>query len=440
MSEQHNENNDYQFLREKINERPINRRKVFKQSLLTIALAITFALVACFIFFFFEQGIIEGFSKEKESAKIQLNLQETTEEILPEDMIQSEDAPVPDSPLVIIPDNSNKIADALAAYEPDIDDYQGIFNKMKTVAQEANKSIVSVKCIEDKTNWLNAQYESTTRATGIILEDNGTDLFIVTDASIIKEENNIIVTFLNNAECIATLKTTNTYTNLAILTIPLADINDNTKETIVYASFGNSKYGCKPGDIVMAIGDPYGYGSSVGYGTVTSTGNEIQTLDKNFELLTTDIFGSENANGVLINKSGKIVGIITQKYNKSEFKNMISAVGINELAPLMEDLCNDVSNAHMGVKVTNVSSVAMNYYGVPMGAYVTDIALDSPAMNSGIHKGDVIVAINDAVISSVVDYELELKDYSPEDNVTVSVMRPNGDTYIDMDLKVTLTD
>ena len=95
MSEQHSnhETDDYTFLREKIKERPINKRKVFKQSLLTITLAVTFALVACFIFFFFEKGALDGFKKEQDVQKIHLNLQETTEEILPEDMIIKEEVP-----------------------------------------------------------------------------------------------------------------------------------------------------------------------------------------------------------------------------------------------------------------------------------------------------------------------------------------------------------
>ena len=107
---------------------------------------------------------------------------------------------------------------------------------------------------------------------------------------------------------------------------------------------------------------------------------------------------------------------------------------------MIEDLCNDVVRPHMGVSVTNVSTIAKRYYDVPMGAFITDIAMDSPAMNSGIHKGDVIVAINDAIVSGVLDYELELNDYKPGDNITVTVMRPNGDTYTDMDIKVTLSE
>jgi len=440
MNEQHNnhENNDYTFLREKIKERPINKRKVFKQSILTIALAVIFALVACFVFFFFEKGTIAGFNKEAEAEKIELTLQETTDEILPEDMIK-EDIIEPET-IADPPDNTSMIADAIAAYEPDIDDYQGIYNKMKTLAYEANKSLVSVVSIEDKTNWMNESYESQTHTTGIILEDNGTDLYILTDAGIIKEGNEIMVSFFNSQECSAQLKSIDKYTNLAILTVPLSGLHDTTKNSINYASLANSKLSCKNGDLVIAIGDPLGYGSSIGYGIITSTVTEINGIDQNYSLLTTDIFGSENANGVLINKNGKIIGLINQKYNKDEYKNLISAIGTTEITGLIEDLCNDVKRPHMGVSVTNVSSNAIHYYNVPMGAFITDISLDSPAMNSGIHKGDVITAINDAVVTCVLDYELELSEYAPGDSIVVTVMRPNSDTYIDMDIKVTLSE
>ena len=76
MSEQNSshENNDYTFLREKITERPINKRKVFRQSLLTIALAVTFALVACFVFFFFEKGTLNSFNQAPEPEKVELKL------------------------------------------------------------------------------------------------------------------------------------------------------------------------------------------------------------------------------------------------------------------------------------------------------------------------------------------------------------------------------
>ena len=440
MSEQNNshENNDYTFLREKITERPINKRKVFKQSLLTIALAVTFALVACFVFFFFEKGTLNSFNKEPEPEKIELKLLEPTEEILPEDML-IEDEPEPE-PVIEIPDNTEAIADAIAAYEPDIDDYQGIFNKMKAVAAESKKSMVTVTAIQDKTTWLNSSYEDKTGTTGLIIEDNGSDLFILCDAEILSDSTEIVVTFPNTQECLATVKAIDSFTNYAILTVPLSDLNDTTKSAMAYPVFANSQLSCKPGDVVIAIGDPLGYGSSIGYGMLTSTGNEINGIDHNYSLLTTDIYGSTKGSGILINRSGRVIGIIDQSYNKSENKNLVSAVGITELIKLIEDMCNDVSRPHMGVSVTNVSSAAMRFYNMPIGAYITDIQMDSPAMQGGIHKGDVITAMNDAVITSVLDYELEINECKPGDEVVVTVMRLNGETYIDMDIKVTLSE
>jgi serine protease Do len=440
MSEQNSshENNDYTFLREKITERPINKRKVFRQSLLTIALAVTFALVACFVFFFFEKGTIEGFNKEPEPEKIELKLLEPTEEILPEDML-IEDVVEPE-PVIEIPDNTEAIETAIAAYQPDIEDYQGIFNKMKARAAESRKSMVTVTAIQDRTTWLNSSYENKTQTMGLIMEDNGTDLFILANAEILSDSNEIVVSFQNTQECVATLKAVDPFTNYAILTIPLSELNDTTKSAITYASLASSQLSCKPGDIVIAIGDPLGYGSSIGYGMLTSTGYEINGIDHNYALLTTDIYGSEDGSGVLINKNGRVIGIIDQTYNKQENKNLISAVGISELTKLIEDMCNDVHRAHMGVSVTNVSSTAMHIYKVPVGAYITDIQMDSPAMQGGIHKGDVITAMNDAVITSALDYEREINTFKPQDEVVVTVSRLNGDTYIDMDIKVTLSE
>lgn len=440
MNEQNNsfENNDYKFLREKINERPINKRKVLKQSLLTITLAVTFALVACFVFFFFEKGALNGFAKKEEAEKIHLTLQETTEEILPGDMI-IEDEPNIETPPAF-PDNDEIIADAMAAYEPDIDDYQKIFNKMKLLATESGKALVTVTAIQDKTTWLNSSYENLTKSTGLIIEDNGSDLFILTDASILSNYNEIVVSFQNTQECVAQIKAIDTYTNLAILTVPLSELHDATISAISYAVLANSQLSCKPGDIVIALGDPLGYGSSIGYGILTSTGNEINGTDHNYSLLTTDIYGSEDATGVLINKNGMVVGIINQSFNKKENKSLISAIGITELIKLVEDMCNDVARPHMGVCITNVSSLAMRFYNVPMGAYIMDIEMDSSAMKGGIHKGDVITALNGTVVTGVLDYELALNECKPEDEVVVSVMRPNGDTYLDMDISVTLSE
>lgn len=435
MNEPHNqhENDDYTFLQEKIKDRPINKRKIFKQTLFTCSLAVIFALVACSSFFFFEETLFNGFfTKNNEPEPQTVTLQETTEEIKPEDMLQMDKEPVSEN------NSSSTIATPAVTYDLEIADYQAMYNKLKLLAQKASCSIVSVTAVSDSFNWLQNDYENTAHTTGLILEDNGTDLLIVVDYNAVAKSSDILVTFYNTQEAYATIKAYDTYNDLAILAIPLDTLHETTKNGIEYAVLGNSSVNCNPGDVVIAVGDPLGYGSSIGYGIITSSGSEINTVDQNLSLFTTDIFGSVNGNGFIMSSKGNVLGIINQSHNRKEYSNLISAIGISALRQDIEDLCNDKVSSHIGLYVTNVTSAAKQYYNIPNGAYILNIEMDSSAMKSGLHKGDVVTAINDAVIASVTDYEYELSKYQKDDTIVVSVMRPNDDTFIDMDIKVTV--
>lgn len=220
MADQHlkNENDDYTFLQEKIKERPINKRKVFKQSLLTITLAVVFALVACFLFFFFQNSIVEIFTK-KEPEKISLTLYETTDEILPEDMLQEE------IKHTTITGNEPTISNnAAVAYEPSISDFQSLYNKMKNIAQTSNKSLVTVTGVQEGTDWLLNSYENHTTTTGVIIGDNGTDLLILINSKNIVKSQELVVTFFNSQETKASLKSFDKYNKLAIITVPLTEL------------------------------------------------------------------------------------------------------------------------------------------------------------------------------------------------------------------------
>ncbi len=435
MKENHNihENDDYTFLQEKIKDRPINKKKIFKQTIFTCSLAVIFALAACASFFFFEESLFNGFfTKSNEVEPEKIELRETTVEIMPEDMIQAENSESEQTP-----ESSNPIATPAVTYELEIEDYQTMYKKLRSLAQKASTSLVSITVVSDSKNWLQNDYENTSKTTGLIIEDNGSDLFIVTDSSTIADSSEVLVTFYNTDETYATVRSIDNYDNIAVLSVPLSSLHETTVSGVSYASIGNSSANCAPGDVVIAIGDPLGYGSSIGYGIVTSSGNEINAVDHNLSLITTDIYGSVNGNGYIISTQGNVLGIINQSYNRKEYSNLISAIGISDLRQTIEDMCNEIAAPHIGLYVTNVTPAAKKL-NVPNGAYILNIEMDSVAMKNGFHKGDVVTAINDAVILSVADYEYQLSKYQKDDTIVVSVQRPNGETYIDIDIKVTV--
>lgn len=432
MKEQ--QDSDYSFLQEKIKERPINRRKLIRTSLNTAVFAVVFGLVACVVFILLEPVIGKILSPEEEEVRNPIVLPTEQEEMLPEDMVLDEEAlseSQSEAP-------STNISSAVSTIELGVTDYQQLYDKMRTVAKEAEKSVVKVTGMHEDVNWFQNRMERTNETSGLIFADNGLELMVLCDQEAISNATDIVVTFCNGTKSPAVMKKVDSNTGFAVLAVELENVTENTREAISYARIGSSASTSIVGNLVIAVGSPLGYSDSLCYGMITSNRNPVSLVDANYTLVTTDIYGSQNASGVLINTLGQVIGIICQDYNNADMKNQISAIGITEFKKTMEDLSNEKDAALLGVYVTDVTQEAQTTLSVPDGAYVTDVMLHSPAMENGIRKGDIIVAVGDVVVTGVSDYLEELSDYAPEDEVNISIMRAGVDGYQEMDIKVVL--
>ena len=150
------------------------------------------------------------------------------------------------------------------------------------------------------------------------------------------------------------------------------------------------------------------------------------------------ICGHREATGVLINLSGQIIGVIDQRYNDPEMENMISALGISELKDTIERMSNGNSQAYMGIHGIDVTKEANEELQVPFGAYVTEIEMDSPAMQAGIQSGDVIISLNGRTVEDFETYIRALSDSTPGSTVNVTLMRMNQEEYTSMSIQVSL--
>ena len=270
-----------------------------------------------------------------------------------------------------------------------------------------------------------------------MVADNGTDVFIVTNYSYLSTAEEIDVTFPTGEVIQATPIAHDKATNIMILSIPVSYVPKNEEGEITYATLGNSNVGNHLGDVVLAIGDPMGYSDSLGYGIITSLGTPINTTDHNYKLITTDIYGSKNAEGYLINTKGQVIGIINQKYNNNDLGNQISAIGISELKHLIEDLSNDVERTFLGITMVEITPQAIEN-GIPEGAFVRKVELDSPAMEVGIAAGDIIVALDGSKMGSAAEVEERLRKYKPEDEVPLTLLRSAGEEYKEINVTVKL--
>ncbi|MBD5494929.1 MAG: serine protease [Lachnospiraceae bacterium] len=425
------------FLREKIKQKPVNKKKLLRRTIITASMAVVFGIVACLTFLILEPVINNWLYPEEEAEEVQF-LEETVtqeEEMSPEDMLTEEMIEDDTEPVEL---EDAQIEELLAQVTFGLDEYQSVYEELAKLAKDVERSLVTVTGVTSDVDWFNNPYENEAEASGVIVADNGRAMLILVSMNNIKGADRILVTFCNNTRAEADLVQKDASTGLAVLSVSLSRIDKRTSDTITIASLGSSSAGNLAGTPVIALGSPTGTSGSVSYGIVTSAGNVIDQVDSAYKLISTDIYGSLNATGVLINLKGKVIGIIDNSYNSKDRENLISAYGISELKNTITKMSNNQARAYLGIHGTDVPQKANLESGMPLGAYVKEIEMDSPAMVAGIQSGDVITGIGDIEITNYNGLLNALYNTAPDDVITIILSRQGIDGFQEMRVEVTL--
>lgn len=433
MEERHDQGTD--FMKETIKQRPLNRKKLIRRTLITAAMAVVFGLVACLTFLLLEPVISNKLYPEEEPSQVVLVEESEEDEILPEDMIvdESQMNTEPTTPPVL---GDEQIAQVLSEMKLGVDDYSSLYNALSDVAKEVKRSMVTVVGITSDVDWFNNVYESEGAISGVIVADNGRELLILTNYNVIKDAEILKIRFCDGMEHEASLKKRDLNTGLAILSVSKESIKKSTLDMAIPAKLGSSAGSNLTGNPVIAIGQPMGVTDSLCYGFITSSGSLIDLPDSRYKLITTDIYGSTSATGVLANLRGQIIGIIDTTHNTSDTRNLIGAIGITDLKKVIECMSNDKNIPYFGLYGADVSAQINEELGVPYGAYIMEIDMDSPAMEAGIQSGDVIIGLGDTEINNYQELIGCMLDSKPEQTISVKLLRQGPEEYTEMELDV----
>lgn len=415
---QHKEKDNFAFINETIKEKPINKRRLLIHAGFIVIMAIVFGLVASIVFTYFQPKF-----------KAWMYPVEDPVVMIPKDDIDDTEVLIEPDTDVVEPDTEPVVE----VTEPlpinlEIEDYQDLQNKMYAVGREANKFVVTVTGVKSNTDWFNNAYESRGQGSGIIVANNGQELLILTERKVISDAQEIYVTFINEILVQATMKKYDGNTGIAVLSVPVSHIDADTLGAIAVAQLGNSLVTTQ-GTIAIALGSPLGTNYSILTGNITSTTNTISTIDNNYTVFTTDIVGSSNGSGALINVRGEVIGLIMQGYSRAGDENILTAISISELKTALEMLMNNQDIPYIGLEITTVTNDIAREYEIPKGAYIKDVKMDSPAMAAGLQCGDVITSINGDPIFTVDSYENKLLSLVPDETVKVAVERQGTDGY-----------
>lgn len=431
---------DNDFMVEKIKERPINRKKLIRKTVITVTMAVIFGLVACVTFISLEP-IITNYLYPEEEAEV-ITFPEDEEEMKPEDMLE-EEIPViesiPQEPVNTQLDQE-QVDEILNAVTLDKSHYLQLYDVMSEYVSELSQYMVTVTSVKEDFDWLENSYETTNNTSGVVIAKNNKDIFILTDYTSLEGADEIYVTFYNGKEREANLLGAHSEVNIAVLNIPL-EVYGTEDEVgkVAVAPLGSSRSYKMTGKPIVAMGSPMGMTDSIGYGIIAAMTEEVDTIDFNYDVIVTDIYGSPSAKGVLFNMQGQIIGIITSTKTNLDVKSIVTAYGISDLKQMISAISSGKEIPYLGIKGTDVEEDADQEAQIPEGTYILDVVMNSPAMLAGLQKGDIIVGMDENTIEDYADFARAMYGATVGQTMTITLMRPSQGTYKEMSMDVTLT-
>lgn len=338
------------------------------------------------------------------------------------------------------------------------------------IVSEALPSIVSIttKSVQEVQNYFGMygmygyapqqqEQEVEGSGSGIIVGKNDDELLIATNYHVVEGADTLSVAFTDGNAVEASVKGFDEERDLAVVSVSLDDVEDDTMDAVSIANIGSSD-DLKVGEQVVAIGNALGYGQSVTTGIVSAKNRRMDS-DNNtvtdgsddssdgVNLIQTDAaINPGNSGGALLNMEGEVVGINSAKLASTEVEGMGYAIAISDVTDILQNLMNETSrdklddseHGVLGIEGSSVSSEAVQMYGIPAGVFVKKVTEGGAADKAGLKENSVITEFNGKTVSSnnqLIEY---LSYYEPDEEVELTVQVPHGTSYKEETVKVTL--
>lgn len=338
------------------------------------------------------------------------------------------------------------------------------------IVSEALPSIVSIttKSVQEVQNYFGMygmygyapqqqEQEVEGSGSGIIVGKNDDELLIATNYHVVEGADTLSVAFTDGNAVEASVKGFDEERDLAVVSVSLDDVEDDTMDAISIANIGSSD-DLKVGEQVVAIGNALGYGQSVTTGIVSAKNRRMDS-DNNtvtdgsddssdgVNLIQTDAaINPGNSGGALLNMEGEVVGINSAKLASTSVEGMGYAIAISDVTDILQNLMNETSrdklddseHGVLGIKGSSVSSEAVQMYGIPAGVFVKEVTEGGAADKAGLKANSVITEFNGKTVSSINQLIEYLSYYEPDEEVELTVQVPHGTSYKEETVKVTL--
>jgi serine protease Do len=264
--------------------------------------------------------------------------------------------------------------------------------------------------------------------SGVIIATNG---YILTNNHVVDGATDVKVDLNDKREFQAHIVGRDAKSDIAVLKIdadhlPAISMGDSSKAQV--------------GDLVFAIGDPFGVGQTATMGIVSATGRANLGIEDYEDFIQTDApINPGNSGGALINAQGELIGINTAILSRSGGNQGIGfAIPVNLARHEMEEIVETghVVRGWLGATIQDVTPALAKGFGLDRaeGVVISDVAPGSPAEKAGLKSGDVVLSMNGKQVAGSADLRMRVSEAGPGASVPMSVRR--GDSTMDITAKL----
>jgi len=316
---------------------------------------------------------------------------------------------------------------------PTNQDYILSYNNILKNVRSSVVNISTKKTISSDNGYFNPFFKrqrtipSSASGSGVIISKNG---YIVTNNHVVDGADEIKVSISNDKKkYTAKLIGKDAKSDIAIIKIEAENLNAVT--------FYDSDE-VKIGDIVFALGNPFGVGETITQGIVSATKRSSVGIVEYENFIQTDAsINPGNSGGALINSAGHLIGINSAIISRSGGNDGIGfAIPSNMITSIATALIDDgkYTRAYLGVGISDVSDDMSSFYNNNFGALITSIEEGTPAFKAGLKRGDLIIAVDGKKVQSASELKNVIGSYAPHKVVNVKFLRDKKIDVINIEL------
>ncbi len=309
---------------------------------------------------------------------------------------------------------------------------------LRTASQRISPAVVNVDTTGEVATWRGWR-EVGGRGSGVIISSDG---YVVTNNHVVRIQRqiarDIFVTLQDGRRFRATVLGTDSQNDVALLKIdgknlPVAQMGDSDKLQV--------------GDWVIAVGNPFGLGTTVTAGIVSALNRSLEGVGAPSGFIQTDAaINQGNSGGALADSRGRLIGINTAIFSPVGANVGIGfAIPINRVKQVVKEILEhgSVGQAWLGISYADISDPQIrrflqerlpNVRFPANGMFIDGVVANSPARSAGIQPGDVIIQLNGRPLRTIEDMQNFMRRAKPGQQITLRIWR-DGQT---LDLKVTL--